>query len=115
MKNLHAMNDWGIYVSHDEVLNGTLDRSKLEKAGYELIHPHSGCVYFNVSNEYLEIDKPFWFLPIHQPGLLGSFYESIDDIAEEVEPLYPEVFHNLSVAERLVRANVVWDYEDLLV
>lgn len=108
MQKLNAMNDWGIYVSHTEVLNGAFDRSKLEEAGYELFYPNAGCIYFMVSNESFEIDKPFWFLPIQQPALLGSFYESIDDVAAEVEPLYPEVFNNLSVAERLVRASIVW-------
>lgn len=108
MQKFHAMNDWGIFVSHDEVLNGTFERSKLEEAGYELIHPYSGSIYFDDSGEYLESDKPFWFLPIQQPALFDTFYESIDDIKAEVEPLYPEVFYNLNVAERLVRANVVW-------
>ncbi len=108
MQNFHAMNDWGIFVSHDEVLNGTLDRIRLEEAGYELIHPYSGCIYFDVSGDYLVTDKPFWFLPIQQPALFDSFYESIEDIEAEVEPLYPEVFSSLDVAERLVRANVVW-------
>lgn len=104
---MNAMNDWGIFVSHDEVLNGTLERSKLEEAGYELIHPYSGSIYFDDSGEYLETNKSFWFLPIQQPALFDTFYESIDDIKAEVEPLYPEVFYNLNVSERLCRANVV--------
>lgn len=108
MQKFHAMNDWGIFVSHDEVINGTFDRAKLEEAGYELIHPYSGCIYFDDSGDYLETDKPFWFLPIQQPALFDTFYESIEDIAAEVEPLYPEVFFNLNVAERLCKANVVW-------
>lgn len=108
MKKFHAMNDWGIFASHDEVLNGTLDSTKLKEAGYELIHPYSCCIYFDASGEYLETDKPFWFLPIQQPGLFDTVYTGIEDIAAEVEPLYPEVFFNLNVAERLCRANAVW-------
>ena len=107
MQKLYAMNDWGIYVSHDEVLNGSLDRAKLEEAGYQLIHPQSGCVYFDDSGEYLETKKAFWFLPIQQPALFDTVYESIADIKAEVEPLYPEVFYNLNVSERLCRTNVV--------
>lgn len=108
MKNLHAMNDWGIYVPHQEVLNGTLDRAKLEEAGYQLIHPIAGCVYMDNSGEYLESNEPFWFLPIEQPGLFDSFYEDMEDIVAEVEPLYPEVFEHVLVNDRLCRANVVW-------
>lgn len=108
MQNLHAMNDWGIYVSHEEVLNGTLDRAKLEEAGFQLIHPIAGCVYMDDYGEYFESNKPFWFLPIQQPALFDSFYESIEDVKAEVEPLYPEAFKPISVAERLCRANVVW-------
>lgn len=106
--SLHAMNDWGIYISNEEVTNGTLDRTKLEEADFQLIHPISGCIYFNNSGDYLKTDKPFWFLPIQQPGLFDTFYEGIEDIVAEVEPLYPEAFFNLNVAKRLCKANVVW-------
>ena len=106
MLKFHAMNDWGIFVSNDEVLNGTVERSKLEEAEYKLIHPYDGFIYFDNSGEYLKADKPFWFLPIQQPALFESFYEGLDDIAAEVEPLYPEVFFTLSVAERLCKANI---------
>lgn len=108
MQTLHAMNDWGIYASHEAVVNGTLDRAKLEEADFQLIHPIAGCVYMDESGEYLESDKPFWFLPIQQPALFESFYESIEDIEAEVEPLYPEMFKSIDVAGRLCRANVVW-------
>jgi hypothetical protein len=91
----------GIYVSHDDVLNGTLDRSKLEAAGYTLMYPISGYLYFEDTGESYETVKPFWFLPIQNP------YNSPDKVAAEVTRLYPEVFYELNVAERLVRANMV--------
>lgn len=108
MQKLNAMNDWGIYVSHDEVLNGTLDRSKLEEAGYQLCHPQqSGCIYFDAPGSYLETEAPFWFLPIQQPSLFDSFYTCMEDIEAEVKPLYPDVFFDIAVEERLCKANVV--------
>lgn len=107
MQKLYAMNDWGIYVSHDEVLNGTLERSKLEEAGYVLLHPIAGCIYMDDTGEYVEATSPFWFLSIQQPALFDSFYTCMDDIKAEVEPLYPEVFFDFNVSERLCRANVV--------
>lgn len=107
MQGLYATNDWGIFVSHDEVLNGTLNQKQLEDAGYKLINPVCGDIYFDDSGEYLQTDKPFWFLPIEQGGLFEAPYEDMNDIEAEVTPLYPEVFYNLNVAERLCRLNMV--------
>lgn len=107
MQKLYGMNDWGIYVPHDEVLNGTLKRNKLEEAGYSLIHPLDGELYMDATGEYIKAKEPFWFLPIQQPSLFETFYESMKDIENEVTPLYPEVFFDIAVEERLCRANVV--------
>lgn len=101
MKKIYGLNGWGIYVPHEEVLNGPLDRSKLEAAGYTLVYPRLGFLYFEDTGESYKTVKPFWFLPIKNP------HTNIDEITAEVTRLYPEVFYELNVAERLAMANMV--------
>lgn len=106
---LHASNDWGLFVSLDEVKAHGLDEDKLLSDEFELIKPVSGCIYFDATGEYHDAKEPFWFLPLAwQGGLFDAPYNGIENIEEEVEDVYPEVFAFGSVAKRLCRINVVY-------
>jgi hypothetical protein len=106
---LHASNDWGLFVSLDEVKAHNLDEDKLMAEEFVLIKPISGYVYFDAAGEYRSAKEPFWFLPLAwQGGLFAAPYRDIDDIEDELEDVYPEVFELDSVANRLCRVNVVY-------
>ena len=106
---LHASNDWGLFVSLDEVKAYGLDEDKLLSDEFELIKPVSGCICFDATGEYHDAKEPFWFLPLAwQGGLFDAPYNGIENIEEEVEDVYPEVFAFGSVAKRLCRINVVY-------
>ena len=60
---LHASNDWGLFVSLDEVKAHGLDEDKLLSDEFELIKPISGCIYFDATGEYRDAKEPFWFPP----------------------------------------------------
>lgn len=106
---LHASNDWGLFVSLDEVKTHNLDEEKLLSDGFNLIKPVSGCIYFDATGEYRSANEPFWFLPLAwQGGLFDAPYDGIEDIEEEVEDVYPDVLALGNVAKRLCRINVVY-------
>lgn len=107
---LHATNDWGVFVSLDEVKEHNLDEDKLMAEGFQLTKPISGFIYFDAAGEYQNADKPFWFLPLeYQGNILGEEgYDGMEGIKAEFEGIYPDVFNITSVEERLCRINVVF-------
>lgn len=106
---LHASNDWGLFVSLEEVKTHNLDEDKLLADEFELIKPISGCIYFDATGDYHSADEPFWFLPLAWQGcLFDAPYSGIENIEAEVEDVYPEIFAFGSVAKRLCRINVVY-------
>lgn len=107
MERMYAICLWGICVPHDEVLNGSLDRNKLEAAGYRFLNPVSGFLTFYESGDTINAAKPFWFLPTSPTGFFEPYKDGIADVITSVTAVYPEVFYNLNVAERLCKVNIV--------
>lgn len=105
METLLAMNDWGIYLDPKDKPKEISD-DRMEEAGFYLLHPaYRGSIYFDFSGNYIDAEADFWFLPISQPGLFDSPYESMNDIRAEVEPELPELFSKMNVEEMLVKVN----------
>lgn len=108
MADLYGVCTCGIVVPADEVSNGTLNRTELERAGYRLLNPCAGMLDFVDPATPVSADlKPFWFLPVNYDGpfLLCDF--NIPEIEADVVHRYPEVFRTHSVAQRLCRVNIV--------
>ena len=113
MKKLYALNDWGIHISQEEVDAGLITADEVVEAGGMQVNPIAGEIYYDGSGEYVIAQKPFWFIPIQQPGLYEAPYEGVEDIEAELDGLLPAaLLAKCPICDRLCRANVVDEQED---